>query len=301
MATTYIYARLSQYDVQLQCKGCQNFFMMNNPFNRVATCHHCGHEQEETGVPDGILREIEHCVEYHGRHLAHTRLSDDVLWDIDSGGHQLGERPSGIRLMNMISKGDHLVVHRLDRGWRSSVDFDTTLHKFLDRGIGIHLVQEGLALHRDAPYALAMARVVASMANLLLDITAKNTRDQKAWAKKHGLSTNGIPPRGWRHQCVPCGRMLPRNKGRQCPGCGAQRTAHNKRLVPDWVERGHMLWILQRRNDGLTFREIAEQFNAKGNRWRGRKLKFQRAHALDRTAREMIDAGEPMKKPEDAG
>lgn len=54
------------------------------------------------------------------------------------------KRPWGGRIWEQLRKGDHLVVYRLDRAWRSIQDCARMVDKCIEKGIIVHLVQDGV-------------------------------------------------------------------------------------------------------------------------------------------------------------
>ncbi len=52
------------------------------------------------------------------------------------------KRPQGKRIWEEAKAGDHVVVYRLDRAWRSVGDAVRTIEEFLERGVHLHFVCE---------------------------------------------------------------------------------------------------------------------------------------------------------------
>lgn len=56
-----------------------------------------------------------------------------------------GRRPKGKEILDQIKPGDHIVVYRLDRAWRSIRDCAEMIEDFAKRGIHVHLASEGVS------------------------------------------------------------------------------------------------------------------------------------------------------------
>ena len=68
-----------------------------------------------------------------GRHLDEVFM-DDAL----SGGLPLSKREAGEKFLLKLSKGDHIVVARLDRLIRSYVEFGDLLARWAELGVTVH-------------------------------------------------------------------------------------------------------------------------------------------------------------------
>lgn len=60
-----------------------------------------------------------------------------------SGATPFRNRPEGSRLWEQLSKGDTLILAKLDRGFRNSADAITTLQDLKDRGVSVHCLDIG--------------------------------------------------------------------------------------------------------------------------------------------------------------
>ena len=85
---------------------------------------------------------------------------DDVIEDEGISGVQipLSERPNGKRLFDILRDGDVLVVRWIDRLGRNYDDIQTNIRLFLDRGVTIKTVINGMVF--DAKPTDAMAKAV---------------------------------------------------------------------------------------------------------------------------------------------
>lgn len=60
-----------------------------------------------------------------------------------SGSVPLSERPDGQALLEKVATGDHIIVSKLDRMFRSSVDALNTLEVLKNRGVSLHMIDLG--------------------------------------------------------------------------------------------------------------------------------------------------------------
>ena len=84
---------------------------------------------------------------------------DDVIEDEGVSGVSttLAERPNGKRLFDLLRDGDTLVVRWVDRLGRNYDDIQKNIRLFLDRGVTIRTVINGMTFDTDPPDAMAKA------------------------------------------------------------------------------------------------------------------------------------------------
>ena len=84
---------------------------------------------------------------------------DDVIEDQGVSGVStpLAERPNGKRLFDLLRDGDTLVVRWVDRLGRNYDDIQKNIRLFLDRGVTIRTVINGMTFDTDPPDAMAKA------------------------------------------------------------------------------------------------------------------------------------------------
>lgn len=110
----------------------------------------------------------------------------DVAQDVATGKHTNGR--SGLhRAIERVEAGeaDALVVTKLDRLARSTLDFATTLRRSNDNGWCLVLLE--LALDTSEPMGKFTANVVAAVAELEREIICRRTKDGLAAAKAKGV------------------------------------------------------------------------------------------------------------------
>ena len=84
---------------------------------------------------------------------------DDVIEDEGVSGvsNPLAERPNGKRLFDLLRDGDTLVVRWVDRLGRNYDDIQKNIRLFLDRGVTIRTVINGMTFDAKPPDAMAKA------------------------------------------------------------------------------------------------------------------------------------------------
>lgn len=99
-----------------------------------------------------------------------------------SGKHPLGQRPRGSALLKALEEGDHLIVHKLDRAWRSSLDCLETVHAFREKGVTLHIVDMGVDL--STPHGKLVVTVMAAFAEMEREMISIRTKEGLAKSDK---------------------------------------------------------------------------------------------------------------------
>lgn len=116
--------------------------------------------------------------------------------DSISGKVAASQRPAFNRMMGQIRKGETLVVSRLDRLGRDSLDILQTVRKFADRGIKVVVLQLGNTDLTSAAgkLLLMMLAAVAEMErDLLVERTQAGLQRAKAEGKTLGRPSKTTP------------------------------------------------------------------------------------------------------------
>ena len=162
------------------------------------------------------------------------------------------KRPQGAELNRVLHPGDHIVIARLDRVFRSIKDFANTWPELKERGVTLHVLDLQLDLQLDlsTPTGGFWAGQMCLFAEW--ESSIKSTRNRAA---AQSMRDRGIPSNGK----LPCGTKWLR-KGRR------------KILVPDWPARKIMRWIAHIRFvHGLSFQKIADRLEEILSKREGRK------------------------------
>jgi DNA invertase Pin-like site-specific DNA recombinase len=111
-----------------------------------------------------------------------------------------GERPDGRRLLRELQRGDHLVVVRMDRLGRRTLDILQVIETMEKRGITLHIIDFfGFELAgTQSPISRLMINLLASFAQFEGDMISTRCREAIGELRRQGRRTNHIAPRGYK-------------------------------------------------------------------------------------------------------
>lgn len=114
-----------------------------------------------------------------------------------SGAKQLFRRPQGQRLETM-QPGDHLIVTKVDRAFRSLIDGATMIDQFQRKGIGVHCLD--INIDTTTPVGKAMLHLMMVFAELERSRISERRREASLYRRQQGecMHTPRVPPHGWR-------------------------------------------------------------------------------------------------------
>lgn len=159
------------------------------------------------------------------------------------------KRPGVRRILEMAKNReiDAIVIYKLDRMFRSTIDALNTATMLDKKGIALHSINEKL----DTQSAIGkfFFTLTASLAEMERNIISERTSDAMQSMKARGIST-GV---------VQYGFML---------------TPNGKHIIPDPEEQEIIRQIIKLRSESLSFQKIADKLNEQGyrnragNHWR---------------------------------
>lgn len=106
------------------------------------------------------------------------------------------QRPMGERLMNVMRKGDVLVVSNFDRIFRSVIDCHNCLEAFGERDIKLMILD--MDVRTDTPLGACFMKIVAVLKELERGDISRRTRAALQFKKSKGGCVNGKTPIGWK-------------------------------------------------------------------------------------------------------
>ena len=182
------------------------------------------------------------CFDYYQRELQHL----GVVWggwhydDAVSGRKCFSEREHGRVVFLSTLPGDHVVVTRLDRGFRKLSDGLNTLEQWANRGVHFHSVFD--RIDTSTATGNLIRSVLLAVGQFKSDVDSERTKESIAYLRSQGLPYSASPPVGW--------RIITRN---------------DKRLLQAYAKERKVLDILaEARANGGSYETIA--FWVWGNR-----------------------------------
>lgn len=102
-----------------------------------------------------------------------------------SGSVPAGQRPGFVKLLEKLERGDTLVVTKLDRLGRDSIDVQQTVERFVSGGIRLVVLQLG-NLDLTSPAGELMVKMLAAVADFERALIVERTQAGLARAKAEG-------------------------------------------------------------------------------------------------------------------
>lgn len=133
------------------------------------------------------------------------RLLPKPLCDADvSGGKPIAKRPEGSRLLDMTKRRSrpvrHVVIFKLDRGFRNVLDCLNTVAEWDKQGVTLHIVDMGgTALDTTSAIGKIFLTMLAGFAQFERDMISERCKAAKDAARANGKKFSRFPPYGFRH------------------------------------------------------------------------------------------------------
>ena len=120
-------------------------------------------------------------IEQAGYQIAPRRFVEEKV----SGSVPALQRPGFVRLLDRLESGDTVVVTKLDRLGRDSIDVQQTVNLFQDRGLRLVVLQLG-NLDLTSSAGGLMVKMLAAVADFERDLIIERTQAGLARAKAEG-------------------------------------------------------------------------------------------------------------------
>jgi DNA invertase Pin-like site-specific DNA recombinase len=101
------------------------------------------------------------------------------------------DRPKFKELLEALEAGDTLVVTKLDRFARSTLDGIQTVKELFNKGVKVHILNMGLV--EDTPTGRLIFNILCSFAEFERDMIVERTQEGKAIAKQRDDFKEGRP------------------------------------------------------------------------------------------------------------
>jgi DNA invertase Pin-like site-specific DNA recombinase len=194
-----------------------------------------------------------------------------------SGGKPIFERPEGLRLWALVQPGDHIVIAKLDRAFRRTLDGLRVLEMLDAKGVYFHCVQQKVDTY--SPAGRAILTVLLAFAQLEREQAAERTKEALAVKREAGLPSGPAVPIGWKKI----------GKGR------------DSRFVPDPEERDQAFTIAGFRSVGFSYDRIVQEMRKTrrpcGSEWNRNSV----AKAVSAVRRQFPKAVTAARQPASAG
>lgn len=162
MPTAYIYGRISKDEARIACLECQHEW--EHTRGLTARCPKCGSLQE-VKLPESIEAQKVRGIAYaQSKWSESDRPAIVFVPAIETASSDFAKRPEGGKIVASLAAGDHLIVTKLDRGWRNGRDFINMQHDFVKRTVTLHLIQEGL--DTSTPMGKCIAGILALVSEM---------------------------------------------------------------------------------------------------------------------------------------
>ena len=153
-------------------------------------------------------------------------LAETIIEHGVSGGKPFAKREHGAALDVRLQKGDHIIITKLDRGFRDTLDYLTTERAWRDRGITLHVLDLPFLGDGLPDYIAEFIRTAMAMvAQFERGRIRVRTKEIKAWLKRQGRPTNGHAGYGFKFT------------GR--PGQRVRTPDESEQAVIRWIVRQH--------------------------------------------------------------
>lgn len=210
---------------------------------------------------------------YLGGNGVHQWLYDTAV----SGSKPIFERPEGLKLWALVQPGDHIVIAKLDRAFRKTLDGLRVLEMLDAKGVYFHCVQQKVDTY--SPAGRAILTVLLAFAQLEREQTAERTKEALAVKRAAGLPSGPAVPIGWKK-------------------VGSGKTG---RFVPDLVERDQVRQLVDLRSKNYSYDTIVEQMRGtprpNGLEWNRNSV----AKAIKAAVRQFPKAVTAAQQPASAG
>ena len=201
------------------------------------------HQEDSPEIQKGLARE------YIERKKLGT-IDAEFVDVATSGNTPMADRYSGQKLLEVLRKGDNVVIAKFDRAFRNLADAAATIDRFVRIGVQIHVVDSPLGdLDMGNPFVRYMFHNFAAFAELERSMIRKRIEDGIKFGKAIGRSVYSDPPLGYSE------KVSEERNG---------RGGFRKYLVPNAKERDamHRMYVL--RQMGWTYYAIAKYLRERG-------------------------------------
>lgn len=139
------------------------------------------------------------CRDYYDRVLAPLGVEWGAFYydtAVSAGKSPFAERPQGRLLFHSAVPGDHVVMTRLDRCFRSVLDGVSVMEQLEKRGVFFHSLDYNI--DTSTPVGRYVRNILLAGAELERDLARERTNETYAYLMGNDLPYSAHPPMGWR-------------------------------------------------------------------------------------------------------
>lgn len=161
----------------------------------------------------------------------------------------ISEREGGRRLCNLVRDGkvQAIVVAKLDRAWRSSIECLTTVDEWDKHGTELHLLDIGISVN--TPPGRLFLSIMAAVAEMERAMISERTSTALRHAQAHGKRVSSQPPYGWESDAG---------------GPVSKKTGLPVKIRPCAKEKAILAEMVRIKGEGMTPAQIAAALNKAG-------------------------------------
>lgn len=165
------------------------------------------------------------------KYIATGYKIDGVYKDTLSGSTPFDKRAGWVELMGIVTNGDNIIIHRLDRLTRSTLNYLVAEQELKKIGVSLIFV-EGVS-NEDTAEAQLMRTMLSAMAEFERSMIRTRIKQTKAYQKQKGKFLGGKVPYGY-------------------------KVIGNK-LIKDPEEQKVIQHMIRLRDDGLSYSRVSKK------------------------------------------
>lgn len=298
MSTAYGCARISKEKDYIICSKCNHGFTPKQLEEDEFGCPECGNTVAAELAPNSIKNQMTDIERYWRDNLFPKKAPElKLTFDVISGTTKFSERPKSGEVYKLLKKGDHLLITKLDRGFRNAGDCITTNDILKGMGVTLHIIQQ--KIDTGTPMGTLMMGILAVVAQWEADMASERICNHFRHARANGDALANVAPLGSVIVCTHCGAVYGR-KGKQCTSCGTIRKDGTKTVASAYDHALiHKLLALKDRTPPVSMDIIAAMFKHENIIGKlGKPLGYRHLYNMWNAGKKLRDEGKLMSLEE---
>lgn len=162
---------------------------------------------------------------------------------------EFARRTAGAALIDAVRPGDHVVMTRIDRGFRNVADFLQWFDNWIRKDIYLHVIRMGAdSIDPRTPVGRLVFRILAVLAEWERELLSERIREAHAAFRERGVRMTNRTPVGFKAERLPGGK------------------GQGFRFVPDVEERKFLSTLVDLHHQGLNYDQISHYLRERGIR-----------------------------------